>query len=188
MSDSEPRGSGQEERRGLLWSLNGSGLRIDSPWGEVWGGVGSCDIASRRYQQTGETIMRPGYALPALAIFILLTLSCSPPVLGQCTDRDQDGFYLESGCGSALDCNDDDGSSRPDAIEVCDGRDNDGASRGRGARRSTPGTREPSGSHRSSRRASRLPRNSLSCSPSLMRAAARVILHVTKVSPLRGNS
>ena len=43
-----------------------------------------------------------------------------------CTDTDGDGFYAESGCGTAVDCNDNNAAVRPGAAEVCDdGIDND---------------------------------------------------------------
>lgn len=43
-----------------------------------------------------------------------------------CTDADGDGFYLESGCGTALDCDDEDAGVFPGAVEICgDGKDND---------------------------------------------------------------
>ena len=46
-----------------------------------------------------------------------------PPVV--CTDSDQDGFFAESNCGTALDCNDNNAAINPGAVEVCDGLDND---------------------------------------------------------------
>ncbi len=43
-----------------------------------------------------------------------------------CTDGDSDGYYAESGCGSEVDCNDNDVSINPGAGEVCeDGVDQD---------------------------------------------------------------
>ncbi|MCP4600358.1 MAG: SUMF1/EgtB/PvdO family nonheme iron enzyme [Proteobacteria bacterium] len=42
-----------------------------------------------------------------------------------CTDADGDGFYAESGCGTSVDCNDNDGAIKPGATETCDGKDND---------------------------------------------------------------
>lgn len=36
-----------------------------------------------------------------------------------CTDADTDGYYLESGCGTAVDCNDLDIAVNPGAIEDC---------------------------------------------------------------------
>jgi hypothetical protein len=43
-----------------------------------------------------------------------------------CTDADRDGFFAEDGCGTAIDCNDNDRRINPDAAEDCtDGVDND---------------------------------------------------------------
>ena len=42
-----------------------------------------------------------------------------------CTDADGDGFFVESGCGTPLDCNDGASGTFPGAPEFCDGLDND---------------------------------------------------------------
>jgi formylglycine-generating enzyme required for sulfatase activity len=43
-----------------------------------------------------------------------------------CTDADMDDYYLETGCGTELDCNDDDDTIHPQAVEACnDETDND---------------------------------------------------------------
>lgn len=41
-----------------------------------------------------------------------------------CTDNDSDLFFAQSGCGTPLDCNDTDASINPQAMESCDGVDN----------------------------------------------------------------
>lgn len=41
-----------------------------------------------------------------------------------CTDADGDGFFAEAGCGTEVDCNDNDASINPWASEICDGKDN----------------------------------------------------------------
>ena len=42
-----------------------------------------------------------------------------------CTDNDGDGYYAESDCGTEIDCDDNDADVYPDAVETCDGKDND---------------------------------------------------------------
>ncbi len=43
-----------------------------------------------------------------------------------CTDADGDGYFAEAGCGTPIDCNDNDRRINPGAAEVCtDARDND---------------------------------------------------------------
>ncbi|BAU47459.1 hypothetical protein SVA_0880 [Sulfurifustis variabilis] len=43
-----------------------------------------------------------------------------------CTDADNDGFYAQAGCGSAVDCDDHNATTSPGALEhSCDGKDND---------------------------------------------------------------
>lgn len=43
-----------------------------------------------------------------------------------CTDFDKDGYYLESGCGTLVDCNDSNPNIHPGATEICgDGIDQD---------------------------------------------------------------
>lgn len=42
-----------------------------------------------------------------------------------CIDKDEDGYFYESGCEPAGDCNDADPNAYPGALEVCDGYDND---------------------------------------------------------------
>jgi len=41
-----------------------------------------------------------------------------------CTDNDNDGFFVQSYCGSSLDCDDNNSAVNPGALEVCDGVDN----------------------------------------------------------------
>jgi len=48
---------------------------------------------------------------------------CNPQA---CTDADGDGYFAESGCGTSVDCDDNDPNVNPGAIEICDdGIDND---------------------------------------------------------------
>ncbi len=47
------------------------------------------------------------------------------PVTYTCSDSDKDGFFLEGGCGTEIDCNDEDSEMAPTLSEVCgDGKDN----------------------------------------------------------------
>ena len=56
------------------------------------------------------------------------------PSADYCVDADADGYYTEDGCGTQLDCNDNDERTYPDAPEIfgdgvdqdCDGRDDNG--------------------------------------------------------------
>ena len=41
-----------------------------------------------------------------------------------CNDDDNDGFFAQNGCGSSVDCNDNDPTINPNSLEVCDGLDN----------------------------------------------------------------
>jgi cysteine-rich repeat protein len=41
-----------------------------------------------------------------------------------CTDSDNDGFFAQDGCGTAVDCNDASNIINPNASEICDGVDN----------------------------------------------------------------
>jgi hypothetical protein len=40
-----------------------------------------------------------------------------------CTDADHDGYFKEAGCGTPVDCNDNDSNVHPGAVEVCNGID-----------------------------------------------------------------
>ncbi len=41
-----------------------------------------------------------------------------------CTDGDQDSFFAQAGCATPVDCNDTDATIHPNALEICDSRDN----------------------------------------------------------------
>lgn len=41
-----------------------------------------------------------------------------------CADVDNDGYYGQLGCGTAVDCNDNDNAINPSKTEICDGKDN----------------------------------------------------------------
>ncbi|MGA1796143.1 MAG: C1 family peptidase [bacterium] len=41
-----------------------------------------------------------------------------------CTDEDKDGYYVEGGICGPVDCNDDNSAINPDAVDICDGVDN----------------------------------------------------------------
>lgn len=41
-----------------------------------------------------------------------------------CTDGDNDGFFAQAGCLTIVDCDDNDPTIRPTAVDLCDGKDN----------------------------------------------------------------
>lgn len=64
-----------------------------------------------------ESDPNPSNAMPWL--FLLLSSD-------YCVDADGDGYYAQAGCGTAVDCDDNDSSIHPGADEICsDGIDND---------------------------------------------------------------
>lgn len=59
----------------------------------------------------------------------IIAFFCPAPVIPDpvCTDRDGDGFFAETGCGTPVDFNDRNAAAFPGAAEICnDGVDNDG--------------------------------------------------------------
>ncbi len=55
-----------------------------------------------------------------------LTDMADPYCKSQCPDKDKDGYYGKTNCGTAVDCNDQDAGVHPGAVEICDdGKDND---------------------------------------------------------------
>jgi hypothetical protein len=68
----------------------------------------------------------------SISVFCFLGAVCVLPVWAgepllplTCTDSDGDGYFAETGCGTAVDCNDAAPFTHPGAPEVCDGYDND---------------------------------------------------------------
>jgi len=52
--------------------------------------------------------------------------NCVSVTENKCTDADSDGYYAQSGCGTAVDCNDGDSGINPGHSEICDDeKDND---------------------------------------------------------------
>ncbi|MBW2738448.1 MAG: putative metal-binding motif-containing protein [Deltaproteobacteria bacterium] len=71
----------------------------------------------RAYDQQGTTVMNNRY--------IRHEYWSDGPSL-TCSDADSDGYYAQSGCGTLVDCNDEDADIHPGATEICnDGKDND---------------------------------------------------------------
>jgi hypothetical protein len=63
------------------------------------------------------------YSLGNLCYFCSADSSCTGPV---CVDMDDDGFFAADGCGTAVDCNDNDPNMNPGLAEDCsDTKDND---------------------------------------------------------------
>lgn len=78
------------------------------------GGGGPLTSAGTGYNNAGND---PCYFCPTV---------CAPPPVPVCTDADGDGFFKESGCGTAVDCNDSNNKVYPGAVEICNDKlDND---------------------------------------------------------------
>ena len=83
-----------------------------------------CHTANSKSDRTSETdAYLSGVRSGDLCYFCPNDSTCSGPA---CTDADNDGFYAEDGCGTLIDCNDNDSAINPDAFEICDdSKDND---------------------------------------------------------------
>ena len=71
----------------------------------------------------GVLTVRSRVALRTIAATAALVIATSVPVRAACTDSDGDSYYAESGCGTAVDCNDRAPAVHPGAIEACNGFD-----------------------------------------------------------------
>ena len=79
-----------------------------------------CHASNSKSTQTKEMDL---YLAGDLCYFCPNDSTCSGPA---CTDVDYDGFYAESGCGTLVDCNDNDSAINPWMNEICnDSIDND---------------------------------------------------------------
>ena len=67
----------------------------------------------------------PSLTTAFVGALLLMSGAIATPALAQCSDADGDGFFYESGCGTAQDCNDGAAGTYPGATEVCDSYDND---------------------------------------------------------------
>ena len=67
----------------------------------------------------------PSLTTAFVGALLLMSGAIATPALAQCSDADGDGFFYESGCGTAQDCNDGAAGTYPGTTEVCDSYDND---------------------------------------------------------------
>jgi hypothetical protein len=89
--------------------------------------VGVCKSGKRKCNSDGTWGDCVGAVLPTTEIKDGLDNDCDGQVDEDfCHDADHDGYFAESGCGTAVDCNDSDSNIHPGAVEIaCDGKDND---------------------------------------------------------------
>lgn len=84
--------------------------------------TGSCLLCHTSASKSDPTPAKDAYLAGDLCYFCPNDTACSDPT---CVDADNDSYYAQDGCGTLVDCNDNDAAMNPGGAEICtDGKDN----------------------------------------------------------------
>jgi hypothetical protein len=85
--------------------------------------TGSCLLCHTSVAKSDPTPATNAFLAGDLCYFCPTDTSCTGPT---CLDADRDGYYAQVGCGTLVDCNDNDAAMNPAGTEICtDSKDND---------------------------------------------------------------